>query len=79
MQRNESAALDLYKRCIEILEEKFGSGYPGTVSAHVNIGLILCNQKKYDQALLVFLKAQKLAESNDELFLIDLHFRCIGK
>lgn len=53
----------MYNKCIDVLEDKFGKNYPGTVSAHVNIGLIYTYQQKYDEALQIFLKAQKLAES----------------
>lgn len=72
----DKAALELYNRCVECLKERFGNEYPGMVSALVNIGLIYMNQKKYNEALVTLLKAQKLAENvlgMDRLGLADIY------
>lgn len=60
---DDESALELYNRCIQRLEVKFGKNFPGIVSPMVNIALIYTNQKKYDEALVTFQRAQKLAES----------------
>ena len=60
---DDSAALELYGKCIETLESKFGKHYPGIVSALVNSGIIFSNQKNFTEALKTFMRAQKLAES----------------
>ena len=62
-QGDEESALELYHRCIQRLEDKFGKNFPGIVSPLVNIALVYTNQKRFDEALGMFQKAQKLAES----------------
>jgi hypothetical protein len=62
-QGEDVAAIELYGKCVETLENKFGKHYPGIVSALVNTGIIYSNQKKHTDALKTFMRAQKLAES----------------
>ena len=62
-QGDEESALELYQRCIQRLEDRFGKNFPGVVSPLVNMALVLTNQKKFEDALIMFQKAQKLAES----------------
>lgn len=62
-----SVAMELYSRCIDTLESKFGKKYPGMASVLVNIGLIEQAQQKYDAALKTYIKAQKLAESKSSV------------
>lgn len=63
-QGQANAALELYSRCLDTIESKYGKDYPGMVSVLVNIGLIEQAQQKYSEALNTYIRAQRLAESS---------------